>query len=60
MSRAPALMHSKNRRPTLFQIHQMSPAQRTERVLELLAKAVALRLQGQPTDEQKSIRIRKF
>lgn len=32
------------RRFTLAQIHALSPAQRAERVAELLAKAVAIRL----------------
>ncbi len=32
------------RRLTLAQIHALSPAQRAERVAELLAKAVAIRL----------------
>ncbi len=39
------------RRLTLAQIHALSPAQRAERVAELLAKAVAIRL-GQASSAQ--------
>lgn len=40
-----------SRRLTLQQIHAMSPAQRAERVAELLASAVARRIQRQNAED---------